>query len=144
MNYLRLDPGESQGIDLLEPGARQDRPILCEFYWPAQALHAYGKDWDNMALNRWKRHLKAVIYGNDKLIWASDGNHELYDLAKDPKESNNLIASPEASSKVLALNSIMDALIARYREHAVWNLRSGGPDLDEETVEALKALGYIH
>jgi len=143
MTVLDLDPGKAQGADLLAPGARNNRPLLCEFYWPSHALHTYGDDWDEAALNRWKRHLKAVIYGSDKLIWASDGEHELYDLAEDPEERQNLIASPEMAPKVDALTSLIDSLIARYRMEAAGNVKPGGPELDEETMEALKALGYI-
>jgi arylsulfatase A-like enzyme len=143
MNHLGLDPGEAQGIDLLDPTARTNRPLLCEFYWPAQALHAYGEDWDEPALNRWKRHLRAVIYGGDKLIWASDGDHELYDLAEDPEELHNLIAAPEAADKTEALTVLMNSLIARYGTDSTVDLKPGGPELDEETLEALRALGYV-
>jgi arylsulfatase A-like enzyme len=143
MNLLGLDPGNAHGADLLEPGARNNRPILCEFYWPAQALHAYGEDGDDLAMNRWKRHLKAVIHGSDKLIWASDGDHELYDLAEDPEELHNRIASPEAIPKVQALTKLMDLLIARYRADFVGERSTDIPEPDEETLEALKALGYV-
>lgn len=143
MNLLGLDPGEAHGADLLEPGARSNRPVLCEFYWPSQALHAYGEDGDDMAMNRWKRHLKAVIYGSDKLIWASDGDHEFYDLTEDPEERHNLIASPDAAPKVKALTKLIDSLIARYRADFVGERSTDIPEPDEETLEALKALGYV-
>ena len=37
----------------------------------------------------------AVHAGPHKLIWAEDGRHELYDLAADPGERENLIDRPD-------------------------------------------------
>lgn len=143
MGLLELEAGVAQGADLLAAGSRTGRPVLCEFYWPAQALHAYGKDWDDDALNRWKRHLRAVILGGDKLIWASDGDHEFYRLSEDPEETDNRIGSPEVAPNVSALTAVMESLIARYRGDYAGDRAPGGPELDEETREALKALGYL-
>jgi arylsulfatase A-like enzyme len=139
---LRLDPGDAQGIDLLESGARTDRPVLLEFYWPSQALACYGEDWDDPALNRWKRHLRSVVYGDDKLIWASDGDHELYDLADDPLEERNLAGTPEGAVKIGSLTTLLDTLIERYYWPTPEGHKTGGPELDEETREALRSVGY--
>ncbi|MBD3868563.1 MAG: sulfatase [Acidobacteria bacterium] len=143
LNLLELGEGDTQGIDLLETGARKDRPVLLEFYWPAEAIETYGEDWDSVELNRWKRHLRAVIYGDDKLIWASDGDHELYDLQADPAEENNLTHLPGGADKVEALTSLLENLIKRYHRDIPGDRISGGPELDEETREALRSLGYV-
>jgi hypothetical protein len=84
-----------------------------------------------------------VILGGDKLIWASDGDHEFYRLSEDPEERNNLIASPDTGPNVAALTVVMESLIARYRGDHAGDRTPGGPELDEETREALKALGYL-
>jgi hypothetical protein len=40
-------------------------------------------------LTRWSRSLEAMQAGGQKLIWASDGRNELYDLTADPTETTD-------------------------------------------------------
>jgi arylsulfatase A-like enzyme len=39
---------------------------------------------------RWTRRMRAVVEEDYKLIWASDGRHELYSLTEDPGETRDL------------------------------------------------------
>lgn len=50
----------------------------------------------------WKEHHKAVIYKNFKLISElTAGTTELYDLAKDPQEKDNLISKDKANADLM-------------------------------------------
>jgi hypothetical protein len=66
-------------------------------------------------------------------------NEELYDLVKDPKESVNLLGSDADSVNRFRaeLRSFLDAA------RAARSLRQGeAVELDNETLERLKSLGY--
>jgi tetratricopeptide (TPR) repeat protein len=64
---------------------------------------------------------------------------ELYDLAADPLELNNLYN--EAPDKVLELESIFENMIAEHS--GPLGDMEPATDLDEEKIEKLKSLGYV-
>jgi arylsulfatase A-like enzyme len=68
-------------------------------------------------------------------INSKDGSQELYDVAADPGETRNLIASPPAD--VAALQAPIDAVLGRSR------MGAKDQPLTEEQKAALKALGYV-
>ena len=49
------------------------------------------KVYDNLDMTLFDRRLKTVRSTDWKYIWSSDGNSELYRLADDPSELENLI-----------------------------------------------------
>jgi hypothetical protein len=61
-------------------------------------MKRYAKPFDE----RWfTRSLKSIKQGDWKLIWSSDGRHELFDLAADPGETTNLMErEPERGRKM--------------------------------------------
>jgi arylsulfatase A-like enzyme len=142
-----IDTGKypSQGRNLLDKTfSSEDGVVICEYDYPLQAINAFApQDRDNSALEPYRRDLKSVTMNGRKLIWASDGKHELYDLERDPNETKNLIDS-EAFRKIRLL-------LARRLERAVAQsvqMRAAGSatptdTLDEDTREALRALGYL-
>ena len=78
--------------------------------------------------------------GDEKLIWASDGRHELYNLADDPDELEDLAAvQPE---RVAALSARLEEIVAS-RSMSSTDIRTPLSLIDPETVENLRALGYI-
>jgi arylsulfatase A-like enzyme len=83
------------------------------------------------------RGLRVIREGDLKLIWSSRGDHELYDLARDPAESRNLMAERRDEARGLeeALEEWAAATTAGRAERA--------PDIDRETLERLSGLGYI-
>ena len=101
------------------------RPVMAESY-VLQALNTTG-DW------------LAIIDGDWKLMWNSQGRSELYDLAKDPREETNLVArQPE---RVAALERVMNGYLAQLpRSQDTAPAR----EVDAATREALKSLGYLH
>jgi arylsulfatase A-like enzyme/Tfp pilus assembly protein PilF len=64
---------------------------------------------------------------------------ELYDLARDPGEKQNLYAEHRAEGN--ALSGQLDDLEKRYA--AAKTETSSGPPLSEETLQKLKSLGYL-
>ncbi len=142
-----LSPSDfpSQGRSLLDEGAAADRPVFMEYYYPRQVLSCYGREEFRRSplLTPYLRRIRSVTKSGMKLIWGSDGRHELYDIANDPHETRNLIDSP-------AHREIRDELIAlvqkTYEDLRVARAAATPPaedELDEATKEALRSLGYL-
>jgi arylsulfatase A-like enzyme len=86
----------------------------------------------------YRRSLRAIIDGDQKLIRASDGRNELFSLAVDSTESNNLWAErPELAA---ALSDRLDQILAEHAPRA--ETPAAGP-VTEEQKEVLRSLGYI-
>jgi arylsulfatase A-like enzyme len=69
------------------------------------------------------------------------GAQELYNLADDPGETNNLIHAPEHQERI-------EAMVKRLREHSVFLNDSGFRDIEPaalspEMEEEMRALGYL-
>ena len=88
-------------------------------------------------MKRFDRALRAIKVDQWKYIWASDGKHELYDLASDPTESNNLIElHPEIAQQLqLKLEEWVDG-------HEM-SVTSAEPEIDSDLKFRLEALGYM-
>ncbi len=132
--------GTQRAIDLLDAGANTStRERLAEY--PSDFDHALEgvrmrhPDWDP---SPFQRRLTAFFVGDHKLIWASDGRHELYDLAQDPEELVDLAATdPERLAALLdQLGQAVHSLDAFPYDEA------REPELSREQQERLEALGY--
>lgn len=82
-------------------------------------------------------HQVAVVRGSWKAILWPGGTLELFDLARDPKEQNNLV--DEESELEIEFRSLIDGWMSG---HVNESNRSEVP-LTEEAQERLRALGYI-
>lgn len=100
------------------------RPLIVESYTLAGVYP--GGDW------------LAIVEGDWKLLWNSKGASELYDLAHDPREQHNVIATER--ERAAALERTMTTYLAALpRSQAVESART----VDDATRDALKNLGYI-
>lgn len=142
LNILGIE-GNSQGHDLLAPNAREKRDVFCEYYRPVQAFRAYRKQKNHEKLKKYNRRIRSLIRGDMKLIWASDHKHELYSLAKDPAEQNNIINSPAYTNVKLELINRINNLTAAYDVGREKLAIPSEKRLDEKTIKALKSLGYL-
>ena len=143
LNAIGLDSSGAQGVDLRPAGNRLGRQVLCEYNWPVQALMTFGKDRENPALLPWKRRLRSVLDGDHKLIFGSDGRHELYDLKQDPAEARNLAALPEHASEMRRLTALLEGLSGRYARGKPPAPSPAVELPDQATQDALRSLGYI-
>ncbi len=83
------------------PGGEQ-RFAFVEFGPPDMFLDVMREAFAEFDSSRFSRSLKAVRTLEQKLIWSSDGRHELYDLVSDPGETKNLFEKqPELAGKML-------------------------------------------
>jgi len=129
------------GRNLLDGTAPPDRALLAEYDFPAQALTAFSSaEQSSAALDGFRRELRSVQVGARKLIWASDGRHELYDLGSDPREERNLVA--EAPQSAADLNRTLQTLTQRRPPAS----EPPSPALtpDAAARERLRQLGYLH
>jgi arylsulfatase A-like enzyme len=101
--------------------------------------------WFSISMTGRERSL-AARHGGRKLILACvpEQKRELYDLATDPEERNNL-ATVEARAAARLERRLAEILLGEpctVMERAVRG-KAQTAGLDEESVEALKALGYL-
>jgi len=123
LSYLEYQiPSGIDGKILSAP----DRPIIAE-------LHA---KW--FEIERYRRDLRAVYQGKEKYIWASNGLHELYDLAEDPGEEKNLMI--EFPRRCEVMQGLLNAWIGSFKPP---DTRGETVKINKSTKEKLRALGYI-
>lgn len=122
---LQRPPG-LQGVDLNHPGDWLSRRTLSEAY--PTALPTLRKRFTHIE--------RSLTQGSLKLIVSDKGSRELYDLSKDPGESQNLYRADDP--RCVEMLGYLNKLLATART------RSTGPGaLDSRTRERLRSLGYI-
>jgi len=128
-----------EGVDLLVMTTADTRPIVAEYDYPDQAIDAFPPAMRNApALDPFRRDLRSIQIGRQKLIWGSDGRHELYELDGAYREQTDRFAkAPDVAAQLEAqLTAVVGARDA-----------SGAPPAsvvaaDAATRERLRALGY--
>ena len=108
----------------VSPAARSGQPLLAEVN-PLDFMSSEGS---------WR----ALYLGRHKLLWNSLGNHALYDLESDPGERNDLSGAEPA--RVAEALGVLEKVLASLPKPG----EPGPPAaLDEETLKALRSLGYV-
>ncbi len=133
----------SQGIDLAAGPAAAERVSLCEYYRPVQALRAHGPEPRHPALARHDRRIRALVRGDQKLIWGADGRHQLYDLALDPLELRDLAALDSKRDLLSELIGTLERTLATHRGAALPATDTPDSHPDPAAAEALRTLGYL-
>ena len=103
------------------------------------------------ALEPHLRRLRSVEHGGLRLIWGSDGQHELFDLRGDPREVVDLAGSPERADREARLHELLEEFVERgggprplpkqAQRLAPAEGSFGGHD--PEMIERLRELGYV-
>jgi arylsulfatase A-like enzyme len=129
------------GRDLLRGKIPADRARVAEYYRPDQYL-AYFPDEARRSgvVAPFERRIRAIQVGDDKLVWGSDGRHELFDLRADPEEHHE--RSAQAPETVAALTERLD-LILESHQNTQPPQRAPQRAPDPVTEERLRDLGYI-
>jgi hypothetical protein len=90
------------------------------------------------------RVLRSIRTATHKLIWSSNGRHELYDLTADPGERHNIIAlRPDIASQ---LGEKLEAWLQSINGFGSKDAESPGPEgrtEDPELLQRLVDLGYL-
>jgi len=129
-------PGRSLVPLLRQPAGAPERRAL-EEELESRALFAH-----RLKQHKWRsQNLWAVVRGRWKLI-DDEGRFELYDTSADPEEQRDLAGErPEVVAELLAE-------LEGLREGATWGAGTRTPievqvEVDEESIEALRELGYV-
>jgi arylsulfatase A-like enzyme len=129
---------KSQAVSLLAP--RTSRRRLSEFpavFEPAfDAVRDRHPEWDPTP---WFRRLRALDDGSLKLVCATDGKHELFDLETDPDEITNLFDSRRGDAdrlirELVALSKTLVRPVGGSNEK---------PEFSEQDRSMLESLGYL-
>jgi arylsulfatase A-like enzyme len=128
------------GRSLVPGRSSSDRVGVLAEYVP------YATDRVSRATSRWLdcdfsavgRVSVSLQIGTVKLIWNADGRHELFHLDSSPREEDDRFGrDPELDRTMMA------ALEVRLSALQSGSPVAPAPELDEETLRALRALGYV-
>jgi len=129
---------ENQGMSFLNERKRD--AVLTETFNPEMMVRRWLNRHNDLSINdfqQYLRDLRAYRTLKHKLIWASDGWHEFYDLTNDPDELENIYDSGDVRVKeyLAALKQWSESLTPHVAD-------STQPGFDKDTWEKMKALGY--
>ncbi len=130
-----------QGLSLLnDPDATDERPAYAEMVAPHPSMPALSRRAglpEDTPLPQLDRALRCLRTSQSKFIWASDGQHALYDLSQDPKELTNRYAEkPELAA------TLEQALMAWQPPTGI-PLSAPAPEMPPDVRQRLRDLGYI-
>lgn len=137
-----IRPGSKDvaGHDMLTGPVPAQRAVLAEYDYPQQALAVFPHQLQSHpALDRFRRRLRSIQVNGWKFIWGSNGRNELYDLAVDPLEQQNVIDHSPDRAQALAVQ--LQEMIKRYERGPAAPMPV--PSLDTATQERLRSLGYL-
>ena len=126
-NCISLLEPDGSRLRLAEYPSDLDRPI--------DDVRKEAPDWDPTPFHR---RMVAIYDGRFKLIRASDGTHELYDIDADPLEETNLFSSMTGEAD--RLHKALLGIMKEIRPFDYDSVEAKG--LSEEQRERLEALGY--
>ncbi len=121
----------------LFPHAPGEEPVISENYY-SRAKDLYNPRWGH----RFHRVRRAIFDWPYKYIHSSDGQHELFDLVKDPLESGNLVTlEPEIAARLH--RSLEEFMARRLNTVRVMSEHDFPTEERRELIERLRSLGYV-
>ncbi|MFT7678051.1 MAG: arylsulfatase A-like enzyme [Planctomycetota bacterium] len=130
LNHLRLH-NRAAAERALAHHPRAQVPLLSENYYTRT------KDLNSPWAERFKRVRRVLVQDDWKYIDSSDGNHELYDLGRDPgEEVSQITAEPKRAERMSqALEAILNAMQAAP-------LPGAPVPMSEELIQSMIDMGY--
>jgi arylsulfatase A-like enzyme len=125
-------------LSLLHPKDERVRIAECPAFmthWFDETERVYP-DFDSTP---WRRTLRVVYKGTHKYIWASDGRHEMYNLAVDRGEHKNLIQIERELAQKLA--EMHHEWVMNFQIHE--DKKEQNRLMTEEEKQRLESLGYV-
>ena len=149
--------GRFDGRDLFPSDEKPGELLtIAEYYYPRQVLSVFGPEAverSGSRLLKYMRRLRAIQDGHFKLIWSSDGKHELYQIDQDAQEDVDLlIANPSHRDKERLLR-MLEAFVKEHQGNdplpppppVGWMIPGFEAIIDDpELLERLRSLGYVN
>jgi arylsulfatase A-like enzyme len=138
------DP-DVQAIDrtnLLDP---PDDGVVTELTWPC--AHPDRRERLDRTVRDWEATYTSMVQGGFKYIEASNGEHELYQLAADPRERENLFDRKRARAREFseALEAWREG-VPRYdatEEERAASMEERKASMSDDLMRELQELGYV-
>lgn len=140
-----IEPGPGAGGLDLRQGVPGDRVLSATLDYPSVSLGLFPKAFSKTGvLDAYKVELRAAVGPRYKLIVGIDPSgkpvrEEIYDLVVDPNEANPLSPSSVDADSLRRLR----AAIGNGMQSSLRGEAAPLDELDEETLESLRALGYV-
>jgi len=131
-----------QGIYLF-PDRQSNNPegrnfVVAEYQAPPGVFNYFRRMTPDFDYSVYKKGYKSIRTLRHKYIVSSNGHEELYDLAKDPKEQNNIGKSLPAIA-----DSLRQTLFKTVRDFGKERGATSSKEKNDVTIQQLKALGYL-
>jgi arylsulfatase A-like enzyme len=141
LEAVGVDPMPGIAPSLLDGPA--EGPVFTELRDPNIVMAVVRQAFPDVPKDQFARSLHAIYEGPHKLIRASDHQHELYDLDRDPTESDNLVDIDTAlRDRLLERLADWERATPAYDPAARGPKDKGSRRADPETRRMLEALGY--
>lgn len=115
--------------------------IFAEYYTPIIYLEVFKKKYPNFDASQYDRRIRSVQFGDNKLIWSSNGKNELYNITDDPGELNNIVDLE--SQRTERMRKVLFEWFYRIKSDAISRSDYKEKIKDEELKKHLRSLGYI-
>ncbi len=129
------------GVSLIPPENRPYHEHICAEYGPPiadiEGLLRLSPGLNRSLCEKFDRGLKCIRSPNLKYVLASDGDEELYDLTKDPKENENLVAALPEQARLM--RSLLQTILGSQASEAA----QATTEFDEDVKKRLQDLGYF-
>lgn len=136
-------PADQQGHSLLRPRDPATAVQISEYNDPLVALLWVARQkYPQLDWRPWLRRLRLIGDGDYRYIWASDGEHELYNVRDDPGETHNLlIERRDVTRQMQERLSAWAASFPHYRPQRPAARDATG--VSDEQRQMLIDLGYL-
>lgn len=148
LDYLRVtethDEMDIHSRSLLPDRQEQHNQDIClaEYLQPQPSIAEMQEKYPGHDCSHYDRILRAIYNPNGyKFIWSSDGKHQLYDLAVDPDEMDNLYG--ERREYAEQLQKSLNATVPPIEEFLEENIETEWLLTDSAIKKRLEDLGYL-